>query len=148
MLRLKPWSVSILSSSFCGQLAYYHSHIFSLIHPLDEFSFKEMRTWGQFKISTCCLCVQCKSRQLGGRGSPRFPTALDSRNLIFDTKSCRIKSLFVDLWPCCCQHNKVAPQRSEIIWGQGMVYVNFLLKATLVGQIGDLILFFLQFVVL
>ena len=31
---------SILSSSFCGQLADYYSHVYSLIHPLDEFSFK------------------------------------------------------------------------------------------------------------
>ena len=35
---------SISSSSFYGQLADYYSHVFSLIHPLDEFSFKELRT--------------------------------------------------------------------------------------------------------
>ena len=32
-----------------------------------------MRTWGESKISSCCFCVCCKSRELGGRGSPRFP---------------------------------------------------------------------------
>ena len=39
----------ISSYSFCEQLADYSSHVFSLIHtlPLVEFSFKEMRTWGQ-----------------------------------------------------------------------------------------------------
>ena len=35
---------SISSSSFYGQSADYYSHVFSLIHPLDEFSFKELRT--------------------------------------------------------------------------------------------------------
>ena len=60
----------ISSSSFCGQLADYYSHDFNLIHtlPLDEFSFKEMRTWGQSKISSRCLCVLCKSKELGCRG--------------------------------------------------------------------------------
>ena len=31
---------SILSSRFCGQLADYYSHVYSLIRPIDEFSFK------------------------------------------------------------------------------------------------------------
>ena len=66
----------ILSSSFCGQLADCYSHVFILIHPLDEFSFKQMRMWGQSKISPCCIYVWCKSRELGGRGSPRFPTQM------------------------------------------------------------------------
>ena len=49
----------ISSFSFCEQLADYYSHIFSLIHTLlfDEFSFKEMRTWGQSKTSSYCFCV-------------------------------------------------------------------------------------------
>ena len=42
----------------------------------NEFSFKEMRTWSQSKTSSCCLYLWCKSRELGGRGSPRFPTAM------------------------------------------------------------------------
>ena len=67
---------SLLSSSFCVQLADYYSHVFSLIYPLDKFSFKEMRTWGQSKISSCCLCLRPKSRELGGRRSPRFPTPM------------------------------------------------------------------------
>ena len=77
--RLKLWIArgeNLIASGFSGQLANYYLHVFSLIHPLllDEFSFKEMRTQDQPKISPCCLCVWCKSRELGGRGSPRFPT--------------------------------------------------------------------------
>ena len=60
--------------SFYGQLLDYQSHIFSLIYPVDEFSFKEMRTWGQ--ISSGCLYVWCKSRELGGRESSKFPTPM------------------------------------------------------------------------
>ena len=43
-------------------------HTFSsLIHPAGEFSFEEMRMWGQPKISSCCLCLWCKSKELGGK---------------------------------------------------------------------------------
>ena len=42
----------------------------------NEFSFKEMRTLRQSKISSCCLCLWFKSRELGGSGSPWFPTAM------------------------------------------------------------------------
>ena len=42
---------------------------------MDEFSFREMKTWGQSKISSYCVfCLWCKSRELGGRGSSRFPS--------------------------------------------------------------------------
>ena len=63
---------SFPSSGFYGQLAGCYSHDFSVIRPANEFSFKEMRTWGQFKISFCCLSVRCKSGEMGGRESPRF----------------------------------------------------------------------------
>ena len=45
-----------LCLGLCGQLADYYSLFFSLIHPLllNEFSFKEMRTRDQSKISSCC----------------------------------------------------------------------------------------------
>ena len=39
-----------------------------LADSTDEFSFKEMRMWGQPMISSCCLCVRCESRELRGRG--------------------------------------------------------------------------------
>ena len=58
---------SISSSSFYGQLANYFSHVFSLICPVDEFSIKEMRMWGQPMISSCCFCITCASRELVGR---------------------------------------------------------------------------------
>ena len=67
---------SISSSCFHEQLANHYSHDFSLIHPVDEFPFKEMGTWIQSEISSCCICVWCKSREMGGRGSPRFPTPM------------------------------------------------------------------------
>ena len=63
----------ISSRSFYGQLPDYYSHVFSLIQPVDEFSFKEMRTWGQSKISSCFLCVWCKSGEIWSRGSPISP---------------------------------------------------------------------------
>ena len=34
--------------------------------------FKEMRTQGQLKSSFSCFCVWCKSKEFGGKGSPRF----------------------------------------------------------------------------
>ena len=48
---------SISPSSFYGELPNYSSHVFCLIFQVDEFSFKEMRTWGQSKISSSCICV-------------------------------------------------------------------------------------------
>ena len=46
----------------------------SLIYLVDEFFIfsllvlllKEMRTRGESKISSCCFCVWCKSRELDG----------------------------------------------------------------------------------
>ena len=51
MLQLKPWSARGVS-------------FFSLIHPVMP------------KISSCGPCVWCKSKELGGRGSTRFPTSM------------------------------------------------------------------------
>ena len=64
MFRLNPQSASGAwhHAAFMGNWPIFINHVFTLIHPLDEFSFKEMRTWSQSKISSCCLCVQCKSR--------------------------------------------------------------------------------------
>ena len=76
MLQLKLWS---------ARGASYHPLIWSIIihtffnltHPVDEFFFKQMSImWGQPKISSYCLCVWCKSKELGGRGSTRFPTSI------------------------------------------------------------------------
>ena len=46
---------SILFSSFYGQLPDYWSHVFTLIYPADECSFKKMKTWGQSEISFYCF---------------------------------------------------------------------------------------------
>ena len=46
---------SILPSSFYGQLPDCYSHVFSFIYSVDEFSFKEVKTWGQSKISSYCF---------------------------------------------------------------------------------------------
>ena len=81
---------SLSSCSFYEKLADYYSHVFSLVHPVIEFSFKEMKMWDQFKISSCCLCVWRKSREIMGRGSPRFPTPIKesfSADLLPATKS-------------------------------------------------------------
>ena len=52
----------------------------TLIYLVDEFFvfsslvlLKEMRTRSESKILSCCFYVSCKSIELGGRGSPRFP---------------------------------------------------------------------------
>ena len=74
MFRLNPWSARGASHHATFMDNYdYHSHVFSLIHPVDEFSFKEMRTWGQSKILPCCFCVWYKSRKIGAGGVQDSP---------------------------------------------------------------------------
>ena len=53
MPQLKPWSARGITHqpAFMGNS---YSHVFSFIHPVDEFSLKEMRAWGQSKILSCC----------------------------------------------------------------------------------------------
>ena len=46
---------SILPFNFYGQLPDYWSHVFRLTYPVDERSFKEMKTWGQSEISFYCF---------------------------------------------------------------------------------------------
>ena len=51
MLQLKSWSVMGESHhpTFVGNC---YSHVFILMHPVDEFSLKGMRTWGQSMVET------------------------------------------------------------------------------------------------
>ena len=63
---------SISSFTFMGN---YYSYV-SLFHPEDEFSLKEMHMWSQPKTSSSCFCVWSKSKELGGRGSTRFPASM------------------------------------------------------------------------
>ena len=75
LLRLKCWSARGASQhlAFTGNCTTISHMFFSLIYPVDEFSLKEMRMWGQSKISSYCFFVWCKSRELEGRRSSRFP---------------------------------------------------------------------------
>ena len=56
MLWLKLWSMrgashnSVFMGS-CQAISHY---------PVDEFSFKEMMTWGQSKITFYCISVLCE----------------------------------------------------------------------------------------
>ena len=48
---------NISPSNFFGQLPDSKSHVFSLISPVGEFSFKEVKTWGQSKFHLIALCL-------------------------------------------------------------------------------------------
>ena len=65
-----PWNVEKYSRE-CRQ-------IFPIFQTLRRMSVlhKEMRTQGQSKISSCYFCVWCKSRELEGRGSLKFPCVI------------------------------------------------------------------------
>ena len=52
-IPVREWSISPFSSY--GELPDYLSHVLSLICPVGEFSFKEMKTWSQSKISSYCF---------------------------------------------------------------------------------------------
>ena len=54
--------------SFYGQPPNYYSLVFSLAYPVNEFSFKEMRTWGRSKITSYYICVCYESGELGAGG--------------------------------------------------------------------------------
>ena len=61
---------------------------------MDEFSFKEIRTYGQSKISSCCLCVWCKSTEMGVGGGPegggrRSPIFINDGELLHRPSSYR-----------------------------------------------------------
>ena len=75
MRQLKSWSARGVSHHTLIWATIIHT-FFNLIHPVDEFSFKEMHMWGKPKTSSCFLCVWCKSKELGGRGSTRSPTSM------------------------------------------------------------------------
>ena len=57
LLRLKSWSARGAShhSVFMG------NGLFSVAYPVDEFSFKDMRTWDRFKIKSYCIGVWFES---------------------------------------------------------------------------------------
>ena len=85
-VKIPECKENISPSTFYGQLPNYNSHVFSLIYPVDDFSLKEVRTWGQCKFSFYCSCVWCESRKSGGKGSSRFPCV----NPMVETSSHRV----------------------------------------------------------
>ena len=72
MRQLKPWSARGASHHPLIWATIIHT-FFSLIHLVDEFSFKEMSVWSQPKISSCCLFVWCKSKELKRQGEYKIP---------------------------------------------------------------------------
>ena len=63
----------------------------------------EIRTQGQSKISSCCFCVWCKSRELGGRGSPIFPCLTPVVECFLSDLLRAIVSYWVELHSESCQ---------------------------------------------
>ena len=93
----------------------YWSHTFSLACQVDEFSFEEMRTWGQSKFTSYYINVWCESEELGGRRSLRFScvipvvdTSLDrvAKHQLLCINSQQPKQFF---------HKKTPPQTSDWI---------------------------------
>ena len=74
-VKIMERELSNSPSSVCGQLPDYYSHLFYFVYQVDEFSFREMRTWSQSKISYSCICVWYESGELGRRRISRFPCA-------------------------------------------------------------------------
>ena len=97
LVALAKLSVRARRKHLAIQLLWATAHLLvtrvSLIYQVDElfiFEFlvllKEMKTRGEPEISSCCFCVWCKSRELEGNGSLRFPCNTEV-----------VKSLYSDL---------------------------------------------------
>ena len=97
IFQLKPWSARG-ASHHPAYMGNYYSHVFL---ALSKFSFKVMRMWVQAKISSCCLCVWCKSQELGGKGSTRFLTPIVES--FFAVFVLFIESYWTELHLECCQ---------------------------------------------
>ena len=92
---------------------------------MNEFSFREMKTWGQSKVSSCCFFVWSESRELGGRGSSRFPCVIPVVETSSDRVTFRILSNINDGAPNSlrkqptltvdCFRKKAPPQTSDQI---------------------------------
>ena len=72
-----------------------------------------MRTQGQSKISSCCVCVWFESRELGGRGSPRFPCVTPVVESFPSDLLRAIVSYWVESHLESCQAYHVFPQKSS-----------------------------------
>ena len=49
LFRLESWSSGEVSHQ-TAYMGHCSSHVFSVMHLVDEFSLKEMKAWGQSKI--------------------------------------------------------------------------------------------------
>ena len=67
-----PQTFQTISSSIPGNVTKYSSECPQILQVMFML-LKEMRTQCQSKISSCCFCVWCKSRESGDRMNPRFP---------------------------------------------------------------------------
>ena len=101
---LVDWSVSYALAKkllFSGKWL----TVISLIHLENELSFREMRMCGQYKISFCCICDWCESREMGGRGSVRLPTPM-------------VESFSADLLPAIKSYWAESPFELLILLGE------------------------------
>ena len=127
---------SISPSSLYEQLPNHQSQVFSIIYPVGEFSFKEMRTWSKSKISSYCFCLvwikrfrslrECKITNTNGGTLLHRP--FSSYRKLLDWVGFRILSNI----------NNGAPLRKyvEHLWMIGLMvgmYVNGLLHVWWVG---------------
>ena len=63
---------SLTPSSFYGPLPDYQPHVLTLIYPVEEFSFKEIKTWVQSKISIYYFMFAVSQENWEARGSSGF----------------------------------------------------------------------------
>ena len=103
MLRLKTWRARGTSNHSASMDKW--PNVFSLIHPEDELSFKEMRMWGQSKILSCCICDWCESREIEGMGSTRLTTTI-------------VESFSADLLPAIKSYWTESPFELHILLGE------------------------------
>ena len=67
MLQLKPWSTR--GASHCPAImGKCYSHVYSLIHLVNELPFKEMRTWvsARFHLAVFVYGVNQKNKKVEG----------------------------------------------------------------------------------
>ena len=66
---------------------------------MDEFSFKETRTLGQYKISFSCICVWCESGELGRMSSSNDGSSLRKQPVALTRRLFLQESSTTDLRP-------------------------------------------------
>ena len=117
LVWLKSWSARGTShhSAFMGSNLLLVTWLFSLFclfglfclfspgYPVDEFSFKEMRTWGWSKITSYCIWNR-RNRRVKFKMKKNEMTAYSLNMLTFSTKRLHhrpLNGLQVRIWRCC-----------------------------------------------